>query len=305
MAVACAVCWAVAVVLFKRVEGVRPMAINLFKNVQASVLLLATMAALGVGFDWTRPLTDWRDLIISGLIGIAVADTFYLEALRRLGASAVAVIECAYAPTIVALAVLFLREPVTLVFVLGTALVVCGLMVAVWPSRHRETLPVAGLLLGFSAMALMAVGVTLAKGPLDRGDLVEVTVIRLLAGVAGQTVWILALPGTREIFGVLRPSRAWRRLIPAGLFATYISMLLWLGGLKYTSVSVASVLNQLSVAFTLILAWLWLREPISRRRWIGAGLSLAGALLVIAGGRPVADGAKKALSSPPQVTEPR
>ena len=58
-------------------------------------------------------------------------------------------------------------------------------------------------------------------------------------------------------------------------------MLLWLGGVKYTSSSVAAMLNQLSVLFTLVLARVWLREPLSLRKMVGGGASLAGALIIL------------------------
>ncbi|MGC4119317.1 MAG: DMT family transporter [Myxococcales bacterium] len=84
------------------------------------------------------------------------------------------------------------------------------------------------------------------------------------------------------IFKVFVPQKVWRRLVPAMFLGTYVSMLLWLGGVKYTSsTSAASVLNQLSVLFTLVLARVWLKEPMSTRKMLGGASSLAGAIVIL------------------------
>ena len=43
----------------------------------------------------------------------------------------------------------------------------------------------------------------------------------------------------------------------------------------------AAVLNQVSSVFTIILARVFLAEPVSRRRALGASAAIAGALLVL------------------------
>ncbi|HAI58249.1 MAG TPA: hypothetical protein DCM32_00010 [Xanthomonadaceae bacterium] len=51
---------------------------------------------------------------------------------------------------------------------------------------------------------------------------------------------------------------------------------LWLGGCKFTSASVAAILNASSSVFILLLAWVWLKEPLSRRARAGGALTVAG-----------------------------
>jgi drug/metabolite transporter (DMT)-like permease len=202
------------------------------------------------------------------------------------GASVVAIMECAYTPAIILLSVLFLGESPTWVFAAGATLVVGGVFIAARnpgnvgtssdPASFRR-----GVTLGISAIALMAVGIVVAKPALDRGDLVEVTLVRLLAGVVGQLIWITARPNTLQILRVLRPSRSWRTMAPAAILGTYVAMLLWLGGIKYTSMSTASTLNQLATVFTLVLAWLVLGERLTPRKLIGGFASLGGALIIL------------------------
>lgn len=302
LALGAALNWAVSIILFRKSEQFTPQGINLFKNVTALFLLLLTMAALGIGFDSERPAIDGWRLVLSGVIGVGIADTFLFMGLRRLGASLYGVINCAYAPMLVALSAIFLGEPLSLGFLLGGSLVVGGvLLVATENLGKREALPsgdpkpangrdnhpstrisvgVFWCLLGIFAMA---VAVVLAKPALADAHLVEATAIRIAAGVAAQLVWIGAAPSQRKALNVFRPDPAWRALIPGSLLGSYVAMLLWLGGFKWAPASVAAVLNQLSSVFMIILARVFLKEPLTPKRALGAALAIGGAIWIVAG----------------------
>ena len=85
----------------------------------------------------------------------------------------------------------------------------------------------------------------------------------------------------REALGVLKPSRVWVTLLPASILGSYVAMLLWLGGFKWATASTASVLNQLSSVFTIILARVYLKEQVSGRRALGAAAAVAGAAMIL------------------------
>jgi drug/metabolite transporter (DMT)-like permease len=67
--------------------------------------------------------------------------------------------------------------------------------------------------------------------------------------------------------------------LPASIVGNYLAMLAWLAGYKYTLVSVAAILNQLSTIFTFILAAIFLKEPVTIPRVISIFLAICGALL--------------------------
>jgi len=246
------------------------------------VLLSRAMPLLGVSVLDDRSTGDWLRLCISGALGIGIADTVVFMALRRLGPGLLAIVECTYAPTVVLLAVLFLHEQLNVAFLIGAVLVICGVA---WVSTEQVSRPPdfrAGMVLGVLGIVSMAVGITLAKPALENGHLVELSLIRLLAGVGFQVVWIAIDPRQRVALKVLRPQAAWKTLLPASFLGSYVSMMLWLGGFKWGDVSSAAVLNQMSTIFTILLAWMILGEPITRRRLVGAGLAFSGAVLILA-----------------------
>lgn len=289
LALASALTWALSVILFKSSEAASPTAINLFKNTAALGLLSITMVATGTGFAPDRPWTDWGALALSGILGIAIADNLYLSALRRLGAGLLAVVECAYAPVIVLFSVLFLAEEIGWAFAVGATLVVAGIYFASTSGRsvvvlvkhldpYQRRLGIGSALLG---IVLMGLGVVLAKPILTHAHVLEVTWVRLFAGFSAQLGWVLVDPRARPALKILRPSLVWRTLGPAAFLGSYLSMILWLGGFKWANVSVASVLNQMTVVFTLVLARVFLGETLSRRRSVGALFALSGALVIL------------------------
>lgn len=287
LSLGCALAWGISVILFKRSEKVSALSVNLFKNVSATVLLGLTMLALGSHIPADRSAADWARIVASGVLGLAVADTLFLESLRRLGAGMMAILDCVYAPLVALFSVVMLNETLSPGFLVGAALVVGGLFAATTGGAElREASRVArehtgAVLLGLSSIAIMAFAVVLAKPVLDRSELVETTFMRLAAGSAALLPWVLLRRDRREILRVFVPQPVWRHLVPAALLGTYVSMLLWLGGVKYTSASVASVLNQLSVVFTLVLARVVLHEHLSLRRIVGGAACLAGAMVVL------------------------
>ncbi|WP_417446237.1 DMT family transporter [Kangiella sp.] len=79
----------------------------------------------------------------------------------------------------------------------------------------------------------------------------------------------------------LKQPRDWRILIIASVLGTYISMMLWLGGYKHTDAIIASVLNETSIVFIVLFAWLFLKEEVNRRRLAGVVLAFLGVIVFV------------------------
>ena len=63
-------------------------------------------------------------------------------------------------------------------------------------------------------------------------------------------------------------------------FGTYLSVILWLAGYKYTLAGRAAIYNQLSTILISIMAVLFLKEEMTRKKKIGILLSFFGAIIV-------------------------
>jgi drug/metabolite transporter (DMT)-like permease len=69
-------------------------------------------------------------------------------------------------------------------------------------------------------------------------------------------------------------------MVPASILGAYVSNLAWLAGMKLTRASVAAPLNQLSTIFIFILAAIFLKEKVTRRKMAAVVLASLGAFLV-------------------------
>jgi drug/metabolite transporter (DMT)-like permease len=58
-------------------------------------------------------------------------------------------------------------------------------------------------------------------------------------------------------------------------------MMVWVAGYKYTSASIASILNETASIFILILSWLLLDEKLSKRKLLGVLITITGVAVVL------------------------
>lgn len=279
-----AILWAFAVILFKKSgETVHPLALNLFKNLLALILILPTMWLFHETLAHNAPPSDYALLLLSGVIGIGIGDTLFFKSLNLLGAGLTAIVDCLYSPSIIGLSILWLGEGLTALQAVGAALVVSAVLTA---SLERGKSQISrrdlawGIIWGVLAHAAMAVGIVMIKPLLERSPLLWVTEVRLFGGVMILCIILLFYPTRRAILSSIISRRGWRYTVSGSFVGTYLSMILWLAGMKYTQASIASALNQTSNIFIFILAALLLREPITARRVLGILLAFIGAALV-------------------------
>jgi drug/metabolite transporter (DMT)-like permease len=279
--------WSLAVILYKRTAA-PAVSINLFKNVLALGLLLGTLVLTEGAFPADRSAWDWGRLALSGLLGLALADTLLFMGLARIGASKVAIVDTVYAPSVVLLAWALLGEVPSAWFLVGAALVLAGVALA---TVERGALRVearaewAGMLLAGAAVLSTSIAVILAKPVLETSGLVEVTATRLGFGVLGQAVWLTGSGGWKRALAVFVPGPVWWTLLPGAVLGAYVSMMLWLGGYKWADASVAAVLNQMATVYMLAMAAGILRETLRPAQVVGALVAAAGAVwIVLTGG---------------------
>jgi uncharacterized membrane protein len=283
------VAWSFAIIMF-RVTGLKvpPLALNLFKSVLAVILFTATILILGGDFTGGANRHQIHVLIWSGIIGIAIADTLFFMCLNRVGAGLQAIVNTSYSPIIITLSVIFLGERLGAIQAIGAGLIVSAVFIIAWVRRNRaaaERVPhrTAGILFGLGGDLTQGVAIVMVKPFLDEVGLVEATWWRLLGGLAVSVVMIRFIPGQWATLKSLRDRSTWPIMTGASFVGTYLSLLFWMGGMKYADASIAAALNQTATLFTFILAVLILKEPVTHRRLAGLALGAVGVLMVTLG----------------------
>lgn len=272
--------WAVGVILYRQLGAtLPPLPLSLLKNV---LVLGMVIAAVPIIHGTALPSFTPSQILISlasGAIGIAVADTLYFRALNQLGAGRMGVLGNVYSPAVIVLGVVFLDERLGPLQMVGFTLVSLGVFLvaerrATDVGGGRELL--RGLAIGFVAILLMAVAIVMVKRTLEAQPLLWVTALRMVGAVIGLLLVAWWFRGHARMALPKLSSVPWGRLVIAAFVGQFLSMVLWMGGYKFTTASVAAILNESSSVFILLLAWAWLKEPLSRRALVGVALTIAG-----------------------------
>ncbi len=285
LALCAAIFWAIGVILFKKSgENMAPLSLNLFKNIIAMILFIPTILLFSETFIPNQPFSSWLWLGLSGILGITLADTLFFISLNKLGAGLVAVVDTSYAPLLLTMSYIFLGERMGVMALIGAILITFALIVGsiskLEPGRTRKDI-VIGTLIGVTGIFTMVVSIIIIKDVLNRSPLIWVSATRLFFGIIGL-IPIIFLNRTRRqrFLSNLKQSRTWKIAVPASFSGSFLAMICWVGGFKYTDVSIAGMLNQLSTIFIFILAILLLKEPGSWKRVLAIVLAFSGAFLV-------------------------
>ena len=235
-ALAAALCWTVASLLWRRIPtSLSGAQLNLLKNLIALGLQLPLLALV----PWHG---DGRALVLlalSGAIGIAAGDSLYFAALRRLGTRRTLTLDSG-GP-----GVALLGEVPRLEQALGVALISLAVLLV---ARQRPPGDAAGraadrlgLLLVFGALLCGVAGALLSRAALLQSPMapLQAASVRLLAATAALLVLLPGLPrpGRRP-----RPAmRRWPWLLLATLLGTSL-------GIQLQQVALAGLPGGLAVA---------------------------------------------------------
>ncbi len=287
LAIGCAMLWAFAVLFFKRSgETIPPVALNLYKSVIAALLFVPVMIFAGTDiFPASARTGDYLMLILSGIIGITVADSLFFKSLNILGAGLSAIVDCLYSPMLILLSFVMLGDTITSMEIIGGFLVVVAVLAATFKTPKTALDPkqmLLGIILGALAMMTLALSVIIMKPSLEHGlDVIWITEIRLVAGAVAIMFTTLFKRDRRSVYRPLIQASAWKFAFPGTVIGNFFAMTLWIWAFKLTEIASAAVLNQTSTIFIVILASVFLKEKFTIRRFMATCLAFGGSALVI------------------------
>ncbi|MCL6640324.1 MAG: DMT family transporter [Candidatus Rokubacteria bacterium] len=223
------------------------------------------------------------DLVLlagSIVLAVAIGDTAFFDSTRRLGLGRGMTIAMTYPLVAAALATALLGEPLTWQLGAGTVLTLAGLFVLIRGRGDEEAAqPGWGVGVAGAVVASLAWGISsvLLKAPLQGVDPVTAQAIRLpIAGaLLAATPWAggLALALRGASVGTLA------RLAALGGL-TAVSSVMFVAGLKYAGVAVATVLSATAPLFAIALGLAFLGERVTRPVAAGAAIAVAGIVVL-------------------------
>jgi drug/metabolite transporter (DMT)-like permease len=286
-ALSTAVTWSIAVILFKKSgEKVPPFALNFFRVAVSSLLFVLMFVIIREPIIGVAPLKDYLILIASGIIAIAVSDTLFHMCLNRVGAGLNAIVDGLYSPSIVFFAWLLIGEKLGPWQLAGMGAVLLGVFIATRhdppPGATKRQLAF-GIMWGVLSMLTLGIGIVIAKPVLNHSPVLWATAVRQIGCLLAMLPVALLLPSRKKIFSNFRPMSSWKYMIPGTVVGSFLSLIFWIAGMKYTQAGTAAILNQTSSIHIIILATIFLGEPLTKRKIAALVLALVGILMVTIG----------------------
>jgi len=219
-ALAGALCWTLASSLWRRLPtALSASQLNLLKNGLALLSLLPFFGASALAALWSDPWAFWL-LVASGVLGIAIGDSLFFAALRRIGTRRTLTLDAGGPAVTALLGMAALAERPSLLQWLGIALITAALALVAGRDagapRARDW--GLGVALALGALACGSGGAVLARAALRSGAIepVHAAGLRLLAAALVLLPLLPSLLQRRQ--GPLPRRRRW----PLGLLATLL-----------------------------------------------------------------------------------
>jgi len=281
-AIITAICWSSAVILFdissKKFDAIQLSALKNFIGVLGFIITILV-------FSIPLPIFTIDDvfiLFISGILGIFIADLFFLESLRRLGSGLSAVISTIYTPSIFIISFLLYQETVSSHAYFGGLLVISGIAISTFkiPNLVKTNDLYIGIILGIVAQILTAYSVLIVKPIMQDSSIVYIALYRFGIGLLATILVCIIKYGYIPTYNNFKKGLSNYSVVFGSIMGTYLSVIFWLAGYKYTLAGRAAIYNQLSTIFIILMARIFLKEELSIKKMIGVGLSIIGALIV-------------------------
>ena len=248
LALAAAFVWSVAVILI-RISGlvIAPLPLTLFKSALAVVFFALTIPFLKTPMMPELSSKEWIQLAVSAVLGISVADTMVVAALKKLGASLHAIADCLYVPSMALVGYFLLDQSLTPWEVFGGVLVVAGVAVGMRLTDEvtdPKTL-VSGVLLAGGAHVIMAIGILMVRDIYAAHSVVWVSGVRFLMATIALVFYGLSLGPEGQMWEGFRRRDMWKWMVPMSFLGPFMTTLFWASGFVYAKAGRAALLLSL------------------------------------------------------------
>ena len=256
-------------------------AVNAARSTLGALAILAWVATTG-GLGGLIGISgrSFALLAVSVLMAVWLGDTAFFESTRALGLGRAMTVSMIYPLIAALLAALFLGEALTARVALGSLVALTGLVltVAAKADHRAERAHFWGGVAAATVAAFAWAGsVILLKPSLKEVDPINAQAIRL--PVAAAMLW--ATPWTWRAAAPLRShglATLWR-LLALGIL-TALSSIMFVTGIRYAGVAVATVLSSTAPVFAIPLGLLFLGERLAAPAILGAAITVVGIVLL-------------------------
>jgi len=289
LALVAAACWAVSA-LFSAPPAQRlgAFAFSRWRMLFASLILWSLALSLGGWRDLALPALGL--LALSGLIGIFIGDTALFACMNRLGPRRSGVLFATHALFSAVLSWLFLGEVIRGWALVGSSLLVAGVMMAVlWGKREDESHGwevvrgrlAWGVALGLLAALCQSVATLMLKPLMSTGiDAVSASAVRMSAALVAHGLLLASGWSGAKGKAPLRVQDGLLIFLSAAV-AMALGMTLILYAMRHGQAGLVAIFSSVTPVLLLPLLWVVYRRRPAAGAWLGAALAVAGTALVL------------------------
>ena len=287
-ALATATCFAVSGML--AYDAARALGATVFSFARMALVAIGAGALVLIfGLDTQMGGDDVALLCASGVMGVFLSDTLRYASLARVGPQFQSLLNTAAAPFALLLGFLVLNQTVSAMSLIGTAMIIAGLVAAA--TAHSATGVTrfsgdaagltSGIGFGLGAAFTQAGSVLIAAPVMAKGiDPLSATFVRSVAGTLSLLLPVLmSAPHRSQIRQMTRPVA--KQVALSALVGTGLGMSLQLYALASGPVGIVTTLSATTPLIVLPLIWLMGRSRPKALAWLGAVIGVSGVALIV------------------------
>ena len=285
-ALATAFCWSITSYAFTNASRrIGALQVNIDRMVLASIMLITIIGVFGISLY--LPFNQVSNLVISGILGLVLGDSFLFKSFQLIGARLGIIIMAAVPVLSTILAYFFLSEVISLLGIFGMLLTILGILVVVLerkiPEENKISISKMGIFYGFLGALGQASGLIFAKFAFQGGELngFAASFIRLFSA----SIIILPIAATfrryKNPLGIYPKDSFSTKVILIGtVFGPVLGITGSLIAIEYAKVGIASTLMATMPIIMLPISRFYFKEKIDWKAIVGAFVAVIGTAII-------------------------
>lgn len=278
-----ALCWAVASRMFQVLgKSFTPLALNFWKGIAAAIVLFIVTQFFYPDFSISNEQMFW--LLLSGAVGIGLGDTFFFQALNKIGDSQAILIAETLAPIITALfAMAWIAEWLTWQQWIGIAVVILSVDMIIKLKKKQTVIAfdANGYYYAAGAAFCQAFGAVISRDILTSSNIdpANASTYRLLGGM-GIIVILMLWRKERWLPKSDSLKKTWILFAWATTIGTFAALFLQMLAFTHTKAAIVQTLFATSVVLSLLVAKV-MGETVGKRMTLWSLVALAGTAFLV------------------------
>ncbi|HCY75635.1 MAG TPA: EamA family transporter [Ignavibacteriales bacterium] len=264
-------------------EKIGSLQLNINRMILASVFLIATIFIMGYDFDLSN--SQFTNLVISGIIGLVIGDSFLFKSYQMIGAR-ISMLLMALSPGMsTLLAFIFLDERITLLGMLGIFITITGIALVVLERNANSKYTVTGLGIFYGVMGALgqSAGLIFAKFAFTEGHITGfvATFIRVFSSVIIFLPIMLLLKKYKNPYKLFNKDKsAFGVTLIGTILGPFLGITFSLIAVENTKVGIAATLMSTMPIIMLPMVKYIYKENLSWRAILGAVIAVLGVALI-------------------------